>query len=478
MTLLIETPDTRAPERDYILGVVLGEFLGLDWQRVPSDRTDTRISLRGHSGEIRMPDILFQTPDQDWLTSRSLPSQPLPVWDTAELGLPITLVDQYLPVIYGDPRLGLQTRGVGPDAEPATINHSQLTCHIPIDIFGSSFFMLTRYEEIVKPDRDEHDRFPAWASLAYKENFLDRPIIDEYVEVLWATLKKIGPMIDRKKRRFQIKISHDVDRPSRYQFGSIKKFFQAIAGDIIKRADISSVIRAPCSRWAKKEQLYPSDPANTFDWIMDTSERYGLTSEFFFLSGRTHIQRDADYSLEHPAIRQLMRRIYARGHRIGLHLSYNTYNQPGLISKEAKHLRYICREEHIHQQELNSRMHYLRWGPTITARGLEFAGIAHDFSLGYADRPGFRAGTCHQFPFYDCIASRELSLIISPLLLMECSLFSNKYLAFEDHNKIIDLIIKLKNTCEKVNGNFVVLWHNTELSTPMKRHIYNQTLTI
>lgn len=50
MPLIIETADTRAPERDYILSVILGEFLGLEWQRVPTDRTDTRITLQGHRG--------------------------------------------------------------------------------------------------------------------------------------------------------------------------------------------------------------------------------------------------------------------------------------------------------------------------------------------------------------------------------------------------------------------------------------------
>ena len=60
-----------------------------------------------------------------------------------------------------------------------------------LDIFGSVFFMITRYEEVVKSDRDEYDRFPAAASLAYQEGFLDRPIVNEYLEILWTCMKRL-----------------------------------------------------------------------------------------------------------------------------------------------------------------------------------------------------------------------------------------------------------------------------------------------
>ncbi len=36
-----------------------------------------------------------------------------------------------------------------------------------LDVFSSVFFMLTRYEGVVKDDRDKDDCFPAKASLAY-----------------------------------------------------------------------------------------------------------------------------------------------------------------------------------------------------------------------------------------------------------------------------------------------------------------------
>src|ERR1700750_1026902 len=47
MTLVVETPPTYEPERRYLLGVVLGDWLGLDWELRPGDRSDVRVTLAG-----------------------------------------------------------------------------------------------------------------------------------------------------------------------------------------------------------------------------------------------------------------------------------------------------------------------------------------------------------------------------------------------------------------------------------------------
>lgn len=168
MTLVVETPDTRSSERDYNLGVLLDDFLGLPWQWVRSKRRDVRIKLEAQPGEICLPDILLSVVDADWLTPGSMLQRPLPQWDTRDLVDEITLVDSVVPVIYGD-------------RKPLTRKDGNAIT-LPVDIFGSAFFMLLRYEELVISERDEHDRFPAWASLAYKEGFLERLIVDEYVK--------------------------------------------------------------------------------------------------------------------------------------------------------------------------------------------------------------------------------------------------------------------------------------------------------
>src|SRR5205823_4239631 len=78
---------------------------------------------------------------------------------------------------------------------------------------GGAFFLLTRYEEEVLTERDEHGRFPAALSLAARERFLDRPLVNEYAELLWRELRLLWPRLDRRRREFRLLPSHDVDVP-------------------------------------------------------------------------------------------------------------------------------------------------------------------------------------------------------------------------------------------------------------------------
>ena len=48
-----------------------------------------------------------------------------------------------------------------------------------------------------------------------------------------------------------------------------------------------------------------------------------------------------------------------------------------------------------------SRFHYLRFSLPESYQILIEAGIKEDYSMGYVDRIGFRAGTCTPFYFYD-----------------------------------------------------------------------------
>src|SRR5690606_9180319 len=220
----------------------------------------------------------------------------------------------------------------------------------------------------------------------------------------------------------------DVDAPSSYGFCSAKGLIRRMAGDVLKRRDFKSAALGPWIRINSWYRLHSADPANTFDWIMDQSEKHGLTSAFYFICGRTDPSKDADYEPEHPAIRELMRRIHQRGHEIGLHPSYNTYQNPQAIATEANRLRKVMSEEGIKQQQFGGRMHYLRWEHPTTMLGWEQTGMTYDSTLSYADRPGFRCGTCFEYPAFDPSKGEALKLRVRPLIAMECTVMAERYL--------------------------------------------------
>ncbi|HYE09764.1 MAG TPA: hypothetical protein VEF53_06255, partial [Patescibacteria group bacterium] len=106
------------------------------------------------------------------------------------------------------------------DGYPLYINAGEDKNNITtnIDIISDVFFMLTRYEEVVNKElveKDIHDRFPAKESLAYKNDFLHRPIVNEHIELLWSWIEGFSLGYKRQiwwgDKAFAVCLSHDVD---------------------------------------------------------------------------------------------------------------------------------------------------------------------------------------------------------------------------------------------------------------------------
>ncbi|RUO19621.1 hypothetical protein CWE08_09315 [Aliidiomarina iranensis] len=344
------------------------------------------------------------------------------------------------------------------------------------DILGLTYWMLSRLEEVGRTDLDNHQRFPATSSHAYQHGYLERPIVDEWLHILGQVIRQIWPQLPLKKHQFSIKVSHDVDTPSRYGFRSVKGIVRSMAGDVLKRRDIKSALVAPWIRLNNRHRLHPLDTFNTFDWIMEQSERNGLVSAFYFICGRTDPAKDADYEPEHPAIGELMQRIHARGHEIGLHPSYKTFQQPEAIAAEADRLRSIMMKESIKQSILGGRMHYLRWEHPTTLKGWEQAGMTYDSSLSYADLPGFRSGTCYEYPAFNPETQEQYKLRIRPLIAMECTVMAERYMGLGTGEAAYAKFQQLKESCRAVNGCFTLLWHNSQFESKEEMVLYQRLL--
>tara|TARA_B100001093_G_scaffold512934_2_gene583817 strand:+ start:19456 stop:20814 length:1359 start_codon:yes stop_codon:yes gene_type:complete len=347
---------------------------------------------------------------------------------------------------------------------------------IKYDILGLIFRMLTRLEEIDHDNIDCHGRYSAYASHAFKNGYLERPIVDEWLIILRQIMKRLWPSHDLVENNFKIKLSHDVDIVSRYRFATPYHIIRRVMIDILKYRDFRSALLAPWGLLSKSIKLSKYDRFNTFEWIMEQSEANSLTSSFYFICGRTNPQFDAEYEPEHPIIRRLLRTIHARGHEIGLHPSYNSYQDPDIICSEAERLRKICDEENITQDIWGGRMHFLRWKHPNTLYGWEKAKMNYDSTMGFAEHAGFRCGTCHEYPAFDPLLDRIVNLRIQPLIVMEHTVISKSYMGLGLSNKAHDKILQLKNACKEVNGSFTLLWHNNQLATKAERDLYTSII--
>lgn len=467
--LVIKCSPTFKPEREYICQVLLTNFLGLDYIIKYEDCPDWCISVED-GANILLPDIFFQIQEQQWLTSESLPRQPLDRWNIESCDFDCQLVSNKVPVIYGNLDFGQQI----------PVNHERMINNsiIPLDIFGSAFFMLSRYEELVKKERDLHDRFPGTASLAFHEGFLDRPIINEYLEVLWAGMKRLCPGLERKKRNFQMRVTCDVDHVHQEGLISMKKQIRTIGGDLLLRRNPKLSLKSTLNYFTAKFGNFSFDSyLSALYWILDVNEKAGNRVAFYFKAGKTDPLYDSAYCLDEPVVRKLLHDIHDRGHEIALHPSYNTYQNDGQLKKEADNLRRVLKEEGVRQDSLGSRQHYLRWDATQTPDHLDSAGFTYDTTGSYADMPGFRYGTATPFPMWGWLGGKKLSMLQRPLIVMECSVIAPSYMGMGYSDKSLDFMLLLRDRAILFGGDFTLLWHNTHLISGKDREFFEKVVS-
>ena len=444
--ILMTIPNNNIEERKYIISILLKEFLGLNYKIEIKDIPNYEIILKNGNKLIIKDHFFNKFPkDLEYLDEKNIPQK-------VNFAKNDFIVENDIPIIYGNDLVIINSDGY----------RKILKCDI--DIFASSFFMLTRWEEYVNKTRDLHNRFSAYASLAYKNNFLDRPIVNEYVEMLWNMLVKLGCRQKRKKREFKFILTHDVDVA--YKYTNLLFGGREILGDIVKRKDLSLVLENLLNKILSHLKL-KKDPFDTYDYLMNISEEVG-TKSYFFLHSSNSAKQDVNND---KFLKKVAKKILNRGHYLGYHPSYNAYNDLELFLKDKEKI------ENIIEYELTfGREHYLRFEIPITWQIWEKAGMEWDSTLSYSDKEGFRCGVCYYYSVFNIISRKKLNLKEKPLIVMEGSFttYQSDITPEQMEQTIKNLIEKVK----KYNGEFVFLWHNSSFGGSWKKfsYIYEKVL--
>ncbi len=456
----ITIPNNNIAERKYILDIIFDEFLGLDFKVLESDDCqDWEIELENGS-KIIFEDHFFNKylKELEYLKLENIPSK-------VEFAENEFIVEDNIPIIYGNTKL--ETKNY----ELETKNQKLKTIFCGIDIFASSFFMLTRWEEYVNKNRDKHDRFSALESLAYKNGFLDRPIVNEYVEMLKNMLLELGLSQKLKTRNYQLFISCDVDQPFDCTVENIQNLIRVCSGDILKRKSIKEFIKRVRRYIFNKLENYKYDENYTFDWYMDICEKARTKAAFYFIPTSKEVQNGC-YELKDKKIQNLIKYIDSRGHEIGVHGSYQTYKDKEKAKLQKNMFDDTLCNLGIKQKVVGNRQHYLRWDSSITPMVLEYAGFEYDTTGSYADRPGFRYGVCYEFSMFDILNRKKLAIKQRPLIVMECTIIDDMYMGLGYSQEALQVMKELKQKCFKYNGNFSLLWHNSHFKTEKDKKMF------
>jgi hypothetical protein len=333
---------------------------------------------------------------------------------------------------------------------------------IPFDLFSAIFYMLSRYEEYLPHKHDIHGRFPASQSLAHNEGFLEIPVVD-----IW--IKKLKELIEDA---FQIELNQ-----GQYQFIStvdIDSFFAFLHKGFVKNivGYFKHLFEGHHLMNKKRMQTLRekiNDPFDTTEEILAINKK---SPPIFFVQVGGKSKYDKQIRCSKRVIKDKITGLSERA-KVGLHPSYDTSNNLALLAKEKSRLERI-----VGEKITISRQHYLRLSIPTTYRMLDRVGITDDYSLGFADAVGFRAGTSIPFCFYDLQKEKKTDLTIHPLAAMDTTLFRKKGVS---QKQIAILIAKMVQNVKSVGGDFVLLWHNSSLypleSKNTLQQIYSDIVT-
>jgi hypothetical protein len=338
-----------------------------------------------------------------------------------------------------------------------------IICHA--DLIASTYFLISRYEEFINPNtnRDTHGRYIGKQSIPAKANFIHRPIIEEYGELLRNLLEQTGislPPIPQKINH--IYLTHDVDSITNY------RRLRGLIGGILRRENLNTILKSLFN--------INNDPAYTFPWILRQDNLLPTAIQIYFIKATrnaTSFDRPS-YNLTGKNFKYLTKEILKSTPNaiFGLHASYKSGNIPDIIPDEQRLLQYAIEN----QQITTARHHYLRSLQPEDMESLIDAHITDDFTMGYADIAGFRLGTCRPVRFINPKTKQLTTLILHPLTMMDCTLSEPHYMNF-NYNQALSYAQSLIEQTQKHNGDLCLLWHNTRFSNNnFHNQLYSQII--
>ena len=289
---------------------------------------------------------------------------------------------------------------------------------------------------------------------------------------------KIWPEIIFKKKRTCQTISCDVDLLSEFKNGFYRNL-RGVASDFFKTKNSKlfyKKLKTRITAWSQrlKDQKYYQNVL----WMSEFGKQLGESLTFYLLVNKTHAL-DGNYNVDHKDVHNLIEKLIMDGHTIGLHFSYNAFNDWSLMELEANKFRGLMRNVSGSNNTVfrfESRQHYLRWDPKLSPKFLNDLGVEIDSTLGFADRVGFRCGTSREYPMYDIHASKTLNLRQRPLIVMETSLFSDNYDRLGYTDVALEKMKDLKSKSLSCGGSFTCLWHNSSFPNSSAYKMYAELL--
>jgi hypothetical protein len=412
--LLLLYASKMTPRLDYILQLLLKDMLGIHFQF--TDNRTLAASFRGA--------LINYSPISINAAINIIPTGLMDENKIQDLNLPESTNWKGVPVFF---------QSSGGD--------------IPFDIFSAAFFLVSRYEEYLPFTPDKHGRFPGKTSYAFKENFHRKPVINMWVRLLGEMLNSRFQWVKIKNLDFQYISSIDIDhawailhKPHlRTSLSLLKSLVKANLKDIKYKLDVlRGKIQDPFYSFPLWNELH-----------MGIEDKIVL---FFLVSNSTSF--DMMTYPNNPHWQQLVLNLAGK-YECGIHPSYRIGGDVISLQQEKSFL-----EKLIKRKVEKSRHHFLKMRFPDTYQALQKACIKEDYSMGFHDICGFRAGIAFPFYFFNLKENKSTDLKILPFAVMDRTL--KDYMALDAESAMLE-IEQIIESIKECGGLYISIWHNNSL---------------
>lgn len=357
--------------------------------------------------------------------------------------LPLSRLND-IPVLYGNPII----ERVGDVAR------------LQADIVASTFFILSRYEELYTKERDRYHRFTAKQSWMSSEKVLLRPIADEYSALLLQLLQSTGVQItDTPNRISKVTFTHDADILTAH------RRLRGAIGSLLRGHKIGSIIRSL--------RDINNDPVFQFPFFFRLNQEISNAETIVFIKSvlRSKYKEDKPiYSVKNRDTKTLFRLAEENHVSVGLHSSFDAGFHFEKMGEELRNLEFsLGKSVTLH------RHHYLLVPEAETPFGYSQLGLEHDYSVAFPDHIGFRLGTSHPVRRIIPLSQDITSDILHPLLVMDVTLSESHYMNLP-YNEAKDLCRQLFEQVAIHHGEAIVLWHNTSIGQSYHTSLYKDVV--
>ncbi|MEH6408588.1 MAG: polysaccharide deacetylase family protein [Leeuwenhoekiella sp.] len=318
---------------------------------------------------------------------------------------------------------------------------------LPYDIFAAAFVLLSRYEEFLPHVKDHEGRFPAAESLGYQENFLEQPVIDIWASYFKEVIIEKFPKYEWPKgKHYTMQALIDVEQAYDYYQIGIMREMGGIVQDLAKLHFSRIWGRLRVKLGLRK------DPYDTFSWLINVQKKATHRFIFFFQVGDySTYTRNIRYNKN--KFRELIKMVgdYAQ---IGLLFSKEALGNPKQMKIEKRRIEGITNKP-LNAVRCTNHMISL---PDLY-REMVQEEAENDYSMGYPDTLGFRAGTCTPFLFYDLDYETATPLLIHPVC-AQSGVFESHHMPEQQLNKALDTFLRMQDLVKNLEGHFIFSFKN------------------